>query len=95
MPIKLLLATQFPIITLGFEKLLSDSPEFKIVGKVDNQTSLMDVLKSSSPDVLILDLEMVKINSLNMIKRIHKYHRKLKILALSSKPCLAQLDIDV
>lgn len=86
MPIKLLLATQFPIITLGFEKLLSDSPEFKIVGKVDNQTSLMDVLKSSSPDVLILDLEMVKINSLNMIKRIHKYHRKLKILALSSKP---------
>ena len=73
MPIKLLLATQFPIITLGFEKLLSDSPEFKIVGKVDNQTSLMDVLKSSSPDVLILDLEMVKINSLNMIKRIHKY----------------------
>ena len=56
MSIKLLLATQFPIISLGFEKLLSDNPEFKIVGKVDNQTALMDVIKSVSPDVLILDL---------------------------------------
>jgi DNA-binding NarL/FixJ family response regulator len=86
MSIKLLLATQFPIISLGFEKLLSDNPEFKIVGKVDNQTALMDVIKSVSPDVLILDLEMVKVNSLSIVKRIHKIHRRLKILALSSKP---------
>ncbi len=86
MPIKLLIATQFPIISLGFEKLLYDSPEFKIVGRVDNSTSITDTIKSFSPDVLILDLEMMKVNSLSMIKRIHKYHRKLKILALSSKP---------
>jgi DNA-binding NarL/FixJ family response regulator len=86
MIIKLLLATEFPIISLGFEKLLSDTKDMKIVGKADGVSLILEKIKSTNPDVLIIDLEMVKINSLKLIKRIHKYHRRVKILALSSKP---------
>ncbi len=86
MGIKLLLATQFPIISLGLDKLLSETNDISIVGLAPNQTQLFDLIKSTTPDVLILDLEMANINSLKMIKRIQKSHRRVKILALSSKP---------
>ena len=82
--IKVLLADdQFSILE-GIKAILEHEPGIEIVGTAkDGQTAIAQV-KKLRPDILLIDIEMPKMNGITATKYIRKYLPDTKIIVLTS-----------
>lgn len=67
----------------GFGKLLAETNEFEIIGKFNDGLTLLDKVDSLNPDLLILDVDMPRINGLEVVKRLRTRNKKMKIVLLT------------
>lgn len=79
----LLVDDQFFILE-AIKTILKDEPEIEIVGTAqDGQTAISQV-KKLRPDILLIDIEMPKMNGITATKYIRKYVPDTKIIVLTS-----------
>ena len=72
------------LILEGIKAILKDEPEIQIVGTAqDGQTAISQV-KKLRPDILLIDIEMPKMNGITATKYICKYLPDTKIIVLTS-----------
>jgi DNA-binding NarL/FixJ family response regulator len=83
MPKNIIIMDDHPLIIEGVKLLLSDSEDFKITKTVATWTELWSALTQSF-DILILDLNIRGVNSIQYIERIKQCQPNLKILVFSS-----------
>jgi len=72
-------------------KAIGDTKGLAVVGGVDDGVELMEFLKHTRPDLIILDLTMPNLSGLEAAREIKKLYPEVKILILSmhkSKGCL-------
>lgn len=82
--IRVLLVDDQFLILEGIKAILKDEPEIKIVGTAqDGQTAISQV-KKLRPDILLIDIEMPKMNGITATKYIRKYLPDTKIIVLTS-----------
>lgn len=81
--IRILLADDHTIVRQGLEKLLSEQPDFKVVGEAINGKIVVEQAEELRPDVIILDIAMPLLNGIEAAKRIRKILPACKILILS------------
>lgn len=83
-PIKVYLADDHPLIRDGIKNLLQGFSEIEVVGEAaDGEQAYQQVL-STKPDVLILDVELPRLNGVELTKKLHADGSGVKILALSA-----------
>lgn len=83
MPKNIIIMDDHPLIIEGVKLLLSDSENFKIIKSVATWTELWSALTQTF-DILILDLNIRGVNSIQYIERIKQCQPNLKILVFSS-----------
>ena len=82
--IRVLLVDDQFLILEGIKAILKDEPEIQIVGTAqDGQTAISQV-KKLRPDILLIDIEMPKMNGITATKYIRKYLPDTKIIFLTS-----------
>ena len=82
--IKILLADDQFLILEGIKAILEHEPEIKIVGTArDGQTAIAQA-KKLRPDILLIDIEMPKMNGITATKYIRKYLPDTKVIVLTS-----------
>jgi len=59
-------------------------PDFKIIGTANNGEVALKKLENLQPDILLLDLDMPRIDGIEVIKALRKNDTQLKILVLTS-----------
>ena len=64
----------------SFKLVLSDSYHLKFV---NNGLQAIDLLKTFTPDVILLDIKMPKINGIEVLKQIKKLKRKLPVIIVT------------
>lgn len=82
--IKVYLADNQPVVHFGISAYFKDHPRINISGNFENFTSTVDALKNKSCDLLILDLELEGLSSINSVKTLIKDFPKTKIVIFST-----------
>lgn len=82
--IKVCLADNQPVVHFGVKSYFKDHAEISIVGHVGNYNMILDMLKIKPVDVLVLDLELEGLTSLNLVKYLLREFPGTKIIVFSN-----------
>ncbi|MBC8883406.1 response regulator transcription factor [Flavobacterium piscinae] len=82
--IKVCLADNQPVVHFGVKSYFKDHAEISIVGHVGNYNMILDMLKIKPIDILVLDLELEGLTSINLVKYILKEFPNTKIIIFSN-----------
>jgi two-component system response regulator FimZ (fimbrial Z protein) len=61
-------------------------PELDVLGECGDGEDGLNMVLEKAPDLLILDLDLPRMDGLSMIRRIRVNNNKIRILVLSAKP---------
>jgi len=82
----ILIADHHPITYEGIKSLILDLPELNVSGNVTNGNELFKSLKSHSPDVLVIEIDLPEINGITALRTIKTDFPGIKILVFSCHP---------
>lgn len=81
--IKLIIADDHPIFIDGLKTILEPAPEICIVGEALNGIQLLKLLKTKKADIVLLDINMPKMDGLEAAQHIKQQHSNVKIIMLT------------
>lgn len=81
--IKIVIADDHYIVRNGIKNLLELEEDFEIVGMAASGRETLSFIKNRKPDVLLLDVNMPKMNGIEVLKRLVKARSNTKISMLS------------
>lgn len=82
--IRILVIDDHPIVRQGISSLLSNYPEFEIVGQADNGQTALALVEAEAPDVTLLDISLPNESGLTILQQIRQLQPAAKVLMLTS-----------
>jgi DNA-binding NarL/FixJ family response regulator len=70
--VKVLIADDHPIFRQGLKKVLESEKKYVVVAETSNGEEALVKIRETSPDIVILDIDMPKLNGIEILKIIHK-----------------------
>ncbi len=83
MNLKILIADDHKIVRQGLRSLIEKFKGAEIIGEADNGEEVIKMAKKTTPDIIIMDISMPKLNGITATKQILKANSKIKIICLS------------
>jgi len=81
--ISVLLADDHPIVREGLRSFLSTQRSLNVVGEAVDGMDVLEKAAALSPDVVLMDLEMPRLNGIETTRHLHSSHATSKVLILS------------
>jgi DNA-binding NarL/FixJ family response regulator len=78
---RVLLADDHPIVAEGLKNLLS--PEFDLVGVVEDGRALVEAARKQKPDVIVADITMPRLNGIEALAELRKDNPGVKVVFLT------------
>ena len=82
--IRVLLADDHPIMTEGLKLTISAWSEFEVVGIAADGQRAVEMCRSLSPDLVILDMQMPRLSGPEAIEQIRREHPRIRTVALTT-----------
>jgi DNA-binding NarL/FixJ family response regulator len=82
--IRIVIADDHPVFRAGLQGLLSGQEDFQVVGEAGNGREAVDLVRLTSPDVLLTDLQMPELDGVHAIREIRTVAPKTRILVLTT-----------
>ncbi|HGM5582019.1 TPA: response regulator [Pseudomonas putida] len=73
-----------PVIRLAIRMLL-ENQHYKVIGESDNGVDAMQMIRETSPDLVILDISIPKLDGLEVLARFQTMGLPLKVLVLTAQ----------
>lgn len=83
MRIKILLADDHSMIREGIKQLLELDSQFTVIGQAGDGVECMKLLQKELPDVLLLDVNMPRMNGIDVLEKIKEQNMDVKVLMLT------------
>jgi two-component system response regulator FimZ (fimbrial Z protein) len=83
---RIVIIDDHPIIRGTIASVLRADPELEVVGECGDGEDGLKMVLAECPDLVILDLDLPRLDGLSMIRRIRAQNLKTCILVLSAKP---------
>ena len=83
-PFKIALADDQLLFRQGLLSMLKEFPELNVVIEASNGEELLEEMKKKKVDVILLDLQMPKMDGFEATERIHKKYPETKIIILTT-----------
>ena len=80
---KIVIAEDHTILREGLKALLSSSAELEVVGEAEDGREAVKLASELTPDLILMDLSMPRMNGIEAIKEIKRQHPGIKILVLT------------
>ncbi|HVM88714.1 MAG TPA: response regulator transcription factor [Puia sp.] len=84
MTLRLVIADDHPLLVDGLQKVLEEIEGVRVVATAGNGRELINILRSNVVDIILLDLQMPKMDGIDSLKIIRKEFPKLKIIVFSN-----------
>lgn len=81
--IKIAIADDHAIMRQGLKNILELENDLKVIALEESGKGALKALKEKKPDVLILDINMPKMNGVELLKKIKKLGLKAKLIVLT------------
>ena len=82
-PYRIVIAEDHTILREGLKALLSSDSDLAVIGEAEDGHAAIRCAETLSPDLVLMDLSMPRMNGLEAIKEIKKTSPKIKIIALT------------
>jgi two-component system, NarL family, response regulator LiaR len=82
--IKLVLVDDHPIVRQGLRTIFELQPDFTVVGEAETGETALQIIASSTPDVVLLDLALPDISGVEVATRISTAYPTTYIVVLTS-----------
>lgn len=91
MNIRLMITDDHPVVTNGLQKIFNEYPGMQVIGVFNNGTDLLNELKNSLPDILLLDMNLPDMEGPELATIILGKYPAVNIIILSSADILFQV----
>lgn len=81
--IKVLLAEDHTIVRKGIRSLLDGEPDIEVVGEAADGHEAVEKVEQLSPDIVLMDITMPRLNGLDATRQIKKQFPQVKVLVLT------------
>lgn len=82
--IRVLLVDDHAILREGLSSLLTDQPDVEVVGEASDGRTAIDLVRTQSPDVVVMDVGMPDLNGIDATRRIRTEYPRTRVVALST-----------
>jgi len=82
--IRVLLVDDHPAVRTGVRRLLEKARDMLVVGEAGDGFQAIKMVEELEPDIVVLDVEMPRMNGLAVARQLTDQHAAVKILALSA-----------
>jgi len=82
-PYTIILADDHAILRQGVRKIIEESEDLTVIGEAGDGLELLNVLKKSTPDLIILDISMPNLRGIEATAEIKSERPDVKILILT------------
>ncbi len=82
--IRVLVADDEALVLDAIATFIAAAADMEVSGKARNGQEAIDLTTATSPDVVLMDMQMPILDGVSAIERIHQLHPRLPMLALSS-----------
>jgi DNA-binding NarL/FixJ family response regulator len=84
MSIRVILVDDHKMMREGLCALLSGVHDIEVVGEAADGRSALDLVRTLSPDVVVMDVGMPELNGIEATRRIRTEYERVKVVALST-----------
>lgn len=81
--IRILIAEDHHLVRAGLIAFLKQDQEIEVVGEAANGLATLEITKQLTPDIVILDLEMPKLNGIQVLRQITEDKLTSKVIILT------------
>ncbi len=80
----ILVVDDHPLVREGLAARISPQPDMEICGEADSVASALEQVAATSPDVCLIDVQLVDSHGIDLIKEIHGRFPSIKMLVVSA-----------
>ena len=84
--IRVLVADHQPIVSYGIRMLFENSSDIKIVNTANSAKQLLEYLKKSNTDIVLMSIDLTDINGITVLRSIKKEFRDVAVIVFSTHP---------
>ena len=81
--IQILVADDHDLVRMGIVRMLSDIPEFTVVGEAKSGEEALSLARELNPDIVLMDVQMPGIGGLEATKKVVAMCGKTKVIAVT------------
>ncbi|KJS21247.1 MAG: hypothetical protein VR72_11535 [Clostridiaceae bacterium BRH_c20a] len=81
--IKIVIADDHNVVRKGLKLLLENEQDICVIGEAENGQEAINICRDNNPDILLLDLQMPKMDGLETLTEVKKILPQLKVLILT------------
>lgn len=81
--VRTVLADDHPVVRAGLRSILRQWPRVEVVGEAGDGRELLALVRSSVPDLVVLDIGMPELNGIDATREIRQEHPATRILVCS------------
>jgi DNA-binding NarL/FixJ family response regulator len=81
--IKVLVVDDHPVVRKGLHSCLARQDRLKIVGEASDGDEAISKARDLDPDIVLMDIDLPRMNGLAVTELLRKYHPRVKVLVLS------------
>src|SRR5690349_7278830 len=79
-PIRILIADDHAIVRDGLRMLLSNQPDFRVVGEAADGMGAIAAVRDVNPDVLLLDMMMPKMDGFGVLQELRRMNAAVRTI---------------
>ena len=84
MSLRIIIADDHPLLVDGLKKVLEEIEDAQVVATAGNGRELLNILHETAVDIILLDLQMPKMDGIDSLKILKKEFPKIKIIIFSN-----------
>jgi DNA-binding NarL/FixJ family response regulator len=84
MPLRLIIADDHPLLVDGLRRVLEEMEGAEVVACAENGYQLINILREKAADLVLLDLQMPKLDGVDALKILKKEFPKLRIIVFTN-----------
>jgi DNA-binding NarL/FixJ family response regulator len=82
-PYKIILADDHALMREGLKRIIQEDPELRVIDEAGDGVELLEILEKSTPDMVIIDINMPRLRGLEATKLIKELYPEIKVLILT------------
>jgi DNA-binding NarL/FixJ family response regulator len=82
-PYRIILADDHVLVREGVKRIIHEYPELRVVNEAGDGLELLEILEKSTPDMVIIDINMPRLRGLEATKLVKELYPEVKILVLT------------